>query len=396
VKLLFAYSANFKKDQNGNYYTGGSIKEEMWQRYVYMSDELTIISHLDQNIYEEEFARKKFNSFDSTNKKFVPIPKLCRNLKTFINTKKYKEFREVIKNQVIANDFVIARVPSDVGIVAIKYAERFKKPYLVEVVGCPWDAYWNHSFRGKLVAPFMYYVTKNRVKNAPYVVYVTNQFLQSRYPTTGKSISCSDVTLTEFVDEVIDHRIKKIKSMRTGDKIVLGTIAAVNVRYKGQQFIIKALGRLKKQDITHYEYQLVGDGDSTYLRAIAERYSVSDQIKFLGPIPHEKIFDWLDTIDIYVQPSRLEGLPRALIEAMSRALPAFGAKTGGIPELLDQRFIFRNSRKSIKEIINILMLFDTETMREQAERNYKEAKKYDKAIIENRRINFFNDFKNNI
>ena len=113
-------------------------------------------------------------------------------------------------------------------------------------------------------------------------------------------------------------------------------------------------------------------------------------------MPHKKVFDWLETIDIYAQPSRQEGLPRALIEAMSRAVPAFGARTAGIPELLDDKFIFSNTRTNIDELIEILKSFDKATMTVQAKRNYEESKKYDKEVIEERRRNFFEDFKNNI
>ncbi len=166
------------------------------------------------------------------------------------------------------------------------------------------------------------------------------------------------------------------------------------MRYKGQQYIIRALGKLKKQGITNFEYHLVGGGDQSYLRSQAKKYNVEHQVKFIGPLPHEKVFAWLDTIDIYAQPSRQEGLPRALIEAMSRGLPCIGARTGGIPELIEPAYIFNNSRKEIDEIINILLSMTPDVMEKQARRNFEFAKSYERSILEKRRREFFEEFKN--
>ena len=108
----------------------------------------------------------------------------------------------------------------------------------------------------------------------------------------------------------------------------------------------------------------------------------------------EKIFEWLDSIDIYVQPSRQEGMPRALIEAMSRGIPAFGAKTGGIPELLPEQYLFSNSSKNINEIIKILESLQNGNMMQLAEQNYEVAKKYRGKEIQKVREEFYLDFYN--
>jgi glycosyltransferase involved in cell wall biosynthesis len=119
-------------------------------------------------------------------------------------------------------------------------------------------------------------------------------------------------------------------------------------------------------------------------------------VEFLGTMKHDDVFEWLDTIDIYAQPSRQEGLPRALIEAMSRGVPTFGTQTGGIPELLEPKFIFSNTRRNIREICNILQSLDQDTMKVQAQRNFEESKKYETDAIEDRRNRFFLEFLNTI
>src|SRR5690606_13083700 len=138
---------------------------------------------------------------------------------------------------------------------------------------------------------------------SPYSKDVPNNFLQSRYPTKGLVENCSNVALQNFTEETLPKRIEKISTMKEQNKSIIGTTAALNVRYKGQQYVIKALGQLKKQGIYCYEYQLVGNGDKSYLQKMARKYNVEDQVKFIGPLHHNQVFDWLDKIDIYCQPS---------------------------------------------------------------------------------------------
>lgn len=383
MRLVFAHDHIFY-EFNNQYYSTGGLSKEMLERYTKVFDEVVVISRQKKMKYRDE----KLTLASTENVSFVKIP----NFKSFKNSYKIFESKKIIEKEIDNSDFLIARLPSSIGSLAILSAKNNNKPYLVEMVACPWDSLWNHSLKGKILAPLIYYETKKKVRNAKYVVYVTNQFLQKRYPTSGKNVSCSNVALTKFDDKILGSRLKKISDKGKDNKLIVGTAAAVDVKYKGQQYIIKALGKLKEQGITNYEYQLVGGGDQTYLQSIARKYDVIEQVKFLGAIPHDEVFKWLETIDIYVQPSRQEGLPRALIEAMSRGVPAFGAKTAGIPELLDERYLFSNTRNNMKEICSILTNVTKEDMIMQAKRNLEESKKYDKFIIETRRQKFFERF----
>lgn len=384
MRAVFAHDHIFYR-YNDNMYSTGGLSKEMLERYTSIFEEVVVLSR-QKNIREL-----------NTNLTLATTERV-----TFVEVPNYMSFRsyalkhkavKIINEQVVRADYVIAR-NSSIASIAIKCAKKNKKPYLVEMVSCAWDALWNHSFKGKLIAPFRYIQLKKEVRESPYVVYVTNKFLQRRYPTKGNQTSCSNVALTEFDSEVLKRRIDKINQMSRDTKIIIGTTAAVNVKYKGQEYVIRALAELKNQGLSNFEYQLVGSGSPVYLKSIADKYDVSDQVKFLGAMPHYKVFDWLETIDIYAQPSKQEGLPRALIEAMSRAVPSIGAKTAGIPELLDDKFIFSNSKKNIIEISKILKNYNKEYMLLEATRNFEESKKYDKKIIEKRRNQFFREFKN--
>lgn len=384
MKLLFCHYGPMPVDKQGNAYSS-IFSDEVLERYYSIADDIVFFTRTEL-IDSSKAKGPKIN-----NEKFRIAR--CPNLSSIKGRfKDSKNAKKVLKTEIKKSDFLIVRLPSQIGDLAIKMVINVGKPYLIELVGCPWDAYWNHSVKGKLIAPIMYIKTKKNIKDASHVVYVTNDYLQKRYPTNGESVNCSNVSIKNLNEKIIANRLKKIGEISSAKKLIIGTTGAINIKYKGQEYVIKALGRLKEHGITKFEYQLVGGGDLSYLKNIAKRYNVLEQVKFLGEKPHNEVIEWLDTIDLYIQPSLTEGLPRALIEALSRGLPSIGSNAGGIPELLDEKVIFE--KKSISELFNLLSTIDSNFMREQAIRNFNEAKKYDKQIIERRRLEFFNKFKN--
>ena len=389
MKALFCYDGPLYKDENDNYYDS-ILNDQMFQRYFKVADKLDLVIRT-RAISSNEGA-KKMGRISNPNISVIECPNLS-SVGGLLKNRKQAE--KIIEKSIKDAELIFVRVPSVIGNLSIDIAKKLNKKYLVEVVGCPWDAYWNYSLKGKMVAPFATLMMKNRVKNAPFVLYVTSDFLQSRYPTKGKSINCSNVELAPVDENVLNNRIKKISDYSSKTIYTIGTAAGLDVLYKGQQYVIQALAELKKEGITNIEYQLIGGGTGAYLLETAKKLGVEGQIKIIGQMPHEDVFTWLDNLDIYAQPSRQEGLPRSVIEAMSRALPCIGAKTAGIPELLSNECIFSNSLNEVSEICKILkqMISSSQEMGKQAKRNYEESKKYARSILINRRTRFFCEYR---
>ena len=68
---------------------------------------------------------------------------------------------------------------------------------------------------------------------------------------------------------------------------------------------------------------------------MAQKLMVGEAVRFVGRVPSgAPLMATLDEADLFVLPSRQEGLPRAMLEAMARAMPCVGTAVGGIPELL--------------------------------------------------------------
>lgn len=385
MKALFVFDTVLVKD-NDNYYGMTLTYDFFKERYLSSYDEITVTTRAK----EKSEIKGNLEGYKITNGKNVnvePIEFYHEIPDVIINNKKIKkELTKKIKN----NDKIIIRLPSILGIVACNICQRLKKQYLVEMVACAWDGYINHTNPfGKIIAPVIFLETRKCVKKAYKVLYVTNYFLQKRYPTKGKIISCSDVILKEPDKSVLNRRMTKINNMDKKNEIKLCTVANVGMKYKGHKYVIKAISKLNKKD-HKYKYYLIGNGDQNRLKKYSKGKKVQDDVIFLGSLPHDKVFDVLDEIDIYIQPSLQEGLPRALLEAMSRACPAFGSNAGGIPELLDSNVIFK--KKNVSKIISLLNNISEDKLIKEANRNYSFVfENYDYKSLINKRKKFYKE-----
>lgn len=390
MKLLFLQGGSrIKRDENGFLYTDGNFNSNVWNRYLDLSKNLTVILREETKKYTVEEAQRHFNLLDNSKIDVVILPDMYSPKSNFFSLSMRKILEQKIERAVINSDGIIIRSLGNIYVnLAIKYAKKHKKPYLLEVTGVYWDNSWYHSFFGKILAPFREYSAKRSIKNAPYAVYVTEKALQERYPCDGITLGCSDVELKTLDSEILEKRLKKISEKQS--MIVLGTAGFVNLKTKGQQDVIKALGILKKSGITSFKYSLIGLGDDSYLRRIAKENGVEEQVAFLGGKTHEEVFNWLDSIDIYVQPSYQEGLCRAIVEAISRACPVICSDAGGNNEIIESNFIFK--RGDINGLLSCLRKMNNTLMKQQAQRNFKRAEHYDKIRLDKIRNQFYNKF----
>ena len=384
--LLFIHQAEkIKIDEAGNRYTDGSYNESVWDTYQSVADEITFIARCENNKYSVKEAKERFNLIPK-NIDIVLLPDSNSSVKSYFDKQIQIETDKIFYNEIKKADAVIFRYAGRTS--AIAYAKRLGKPYIVEVVGCTFDSLWNHSWKGKVLAIPEFFKMRKAIKNADNVLYVTQKFLQQRYPTNGKCIGCSDVRLENANEKDFADRLTEIDDHR--GKLIIGTASGIGVKYKGQQYIIRAIANLKKRGIDCFEYQIAGHGDRSYLESVIKKCGAENEVKFVGSIPHEKIFDWYRSIDIYAQPSNVEGLPRALAEAMSCAVPCIGSRVGGIPELLPDEAIFE--KKNMKQIEQILENLLSKDFRKQvAKKCFKRSLDYRAEILEKKRVDFMKE-----
>lgn len=382
VRGIFCHDLPIYKDING-VYCSTTLTNSLFQRYFHVVDELIVATRVYpiDTTYEEMHQEK----IDLPGLRFLDIPNVNTLHAVF---HEIPMVRDWLTREMKDVDIIIIR-GGMMALLGVDAAKRLGKPYLTESGGCAWDSYWNHSLTGKLIAPYMEYRAKKDCRDAAFVIYVTEKWLQNRYPTNGISTHASNVYISNLTDDILEKRLAQIETKDPSEPIVIGTTAAVNVRYKGQQYVIQAMGRLK--DKLNLRYELVGGGDQSYLRSVAEKAGVADRVIFKGQMTHAEVLDWLDGIDVYAQPSRQEGLPRALIEAMSRGCPAMGSTTAGIPELLEEDVIFHNG--DVAAIARILQSMTKEYRVAKAKRNFAKAKEYDIHLLDARRERIYEQYR---
>lgn len=377
MKLLFSALATIDFD-GLNYYNTNIISQI--GRYKPFCDEMVCLA------YKKDVTSSKQDMIKD-DVDFIFLDK-SNSLKSLLAGSRLN--RSIIEKAVQEADACIIHVFSMYGQYVVRAAKKYNKPYCTVVVGCPWDAYWNYNLKGKLIAPFNYLTLRRIQRNVSHTIYVTEKFLQSRYPSKGLQTNCSNVEIDAGKEEVLDNRISRIGKRQETDILKIGTVAAIDVKYKGQEYVIRAIGKLKEKGIDNIDYSLVGSGDSNRLMNIAQECNVEDSIHFMGTLPHNKVVDFLDSIDVYIQPSKQEGLPRALIEAMSRGCLCIGSRVAGIPELLEKDFLF--PKGNARQLSDILQGINKEVLGKQAYVNFKKATGYDRHIINTRRNNFLKEF----
>jgi glycosyltransferase involved in cell wall biosynthesis len=171
------------------------------------------------------------------------------------------------------------------------------------------------------------------------VSYVTREALQRRYPTSGWQIGCSDAALDDAAfATAADVRRRLLARDGCGTATRpwrLVCVASLAQPYKGHDVLLDAVGALHATGFGVH-LTIVGEGRlRTSLEARAAKLGLAASVVFTGQLPSgSAVRAVLDDADLFVLPSRTEGLPRALVEAMARGLPCLGTSVGGIPELL--------------------------------------------------------------
>lgn len=324
-KLAYIYDHVFY-EHRGLIYSSGAFTVDTWSRFDAW-DEIQVFAF----ICPVESA-SGLNRASSPNIKFENIHRPTESVFHLLLSRWI--FKREIKDKILMCDDVVLRVPGEASFIIAGILNQLDRPYGLEVVGCPWDAYWNQGMIGKLLAFSRYRLMKRIVFNASAAVYVTSDFLQKRYPCNSMNTSISNVELGAYDP---NNRLKQNKAY-----INISHIGNYNVKYKGHNILIKAIAELPKDVQKRIRIYFIGSGSSYRLKKLIGKYDIKSKIIFTGKLKlGVEVYQYLNSSDLYIQTSYQEGLPRAVIEAMNARCFVIASSAGGTYELIPSNYIYR-------------------------------------------------------
>jgi glycosyltransferase involved in cell wall biosynthesis len=179
---------------------------------------------------------------------------------------------------------------------------------------------YQHMFSRLRVLPLLPYLNKG-FKEASIVQTISHYlagWARSRGFTGLVEVVPNGVDVGKFEGEKISHQ-----------GVILVTSSRL-VHKNAVDVIIRALPKLP--DV---EFKIFGTGpEEAMLKKLAADLQMEDRVHFMGHVSHERLPTELHKADVFIRPSRSEGMGISFVEAMAAGLPVVATQEGGIADFL--------------------------------------------------------------
>ena len=371
---------------NGQYYYMNQGWYDFYQRYLRVFDSIKIVNR----VCEEENLPQERVLISDSRVEVVHIP-------NFSGPKEYAKvyfcIGRKLHNVTDGCNSAIVRLPSTIGQRVCKHVMRSGIPYAVEVV---YDAEDGWRSKSNIVERMLWKKIDADMRKTCYgadgVSCVTEFYLQKHYYSKKPSAFYSNYSSLSL--EKSFYTSERLFPNRPLTVANVANQIAFNGR-KGFKEIIEALSLLKKSGLVvnaAFAGMSYHNGEQQ-LKEYADSLGVGDNVKFMGYLSRVELGAMLDNVDLFVMPTKAEGLPRVIIEAMAKGLPAISTPVSGNPELLPSHFLVEYDdvvtlADRIKELATDHIVYET-----ASKDNFRNSLKYEASILEKRRDKFYSMLK---
>jgi glycosyltransferase involved in cell wall biosynthesis len=362
-------------------WTQSGFHRSFWERYLAVFDRVRCVAR----VQDVPRLTGDWHRTDGRDVSVCTVPHYI-GLSQFLA--QFGHVRYAIHSAVRPGDAFLLRVPGAIGDIAWSRLRGLGYPFAVEVLGDPHDVFAPGAVRHPLRPVLRWHTTRQLTRQclqACAASYVTERALQQRYVPAGPAISASCIELREDAFAAAPRVFRP--TLRPVQLVFVGSLEQY---YKAPDVMIRsmAIGMAGGLDC---RLTIVGEGRlRPTLEAFARTQRCADRIRFIGHLPDPaRVRAELDAADLFVLPSRTEGLPRAMIEAMARGLPCIGSRVGGIPELLQpEAMVAPDDAVALSDRIRDFVS-DPAVMNRCAAANFERARAYRHEVLQERRTLFY-------
>lgn len=203
---------------------------------------------------------------------------------------------------------------------------------------------------------------------------------QSKFTNAIYKAIGSPINLKEFDSDSCRRRIEESRNKDAENFIYTGRLT----KYKNTSMIVKAFAKYVKTGHPNAIFEILGDGEEyETINQLKQDLGIQKNIRLLGRVPHNLIYQHLQNADIFITGSNGEGCSVSVLEAYASGLPVICGKVPGLEGQIKNRRtgIFATSMtvQSFYEAI----LEANQNKYQLALNCLEEAQNYDAPIIAN-------------
>lgn len=374
---------------NGLYYTKPDLML-FYQRYLRVFDKIRVVCRCQE---EKDLPCNRVLFDSNPNVEVYPVP-FFQGPKEY--AKVYFSVGRSVQKAIEGCDAAVIRIPSTVALRVGKYVKQAGLPYACEVVFDAQDGWQGSKGISRLAWKIIDKQMRDLCATADGVSCVTEKYLQQHYFSNKPDAFTSNYSSLALPESFYSGP----RTFPEKDTFVIAHTANQVQSHgrKGHEEIILALEELKKKGI-NVKVRFAGQdyfGGAEKLYRLAAELGVEEMVEFAGFLSRNELDDFLNEADLYVMPTKAEGLPRVVIEAMAKGLPCITTPVSGNPELVDAHFLVHYD--DIKTLADrVEELCSNANLYEQTSRtNYEKSKKYEASLLQAKRDLFYTKLKERI
>jgi glycosyltransferase involved in cell wall biosynthesis len=386
MRLLLVDNAHIYKTPDGKLYAPSIYNDDFFKRYLSVFEE---VHFLAKTKHVDTIDPDRFIELTASGLKVIELPWYQGVLEM---SSVFRGLMHVYRSAGDTCECAIFRVCQMESYFSFLIRQN-RSPFFLEVVNDP-DTFTDLPRFMQLVNKFMLRIMLKTARGASFV---TERILQNKYLPATRSADFLEAHYSSVeLPKSVFGKPKQYSRESCGRMTLVHVANSIMDDTKGHIALLKAVKHVRDSGY-FLKLVLIGDGPfAEDLRLLAtETLGIEKSVDFIGRLhDRRELFERLYTADMFVYPTRLEGLPRSLIEAMAAGLPCLSTPIAGIPELLRSEYLFAPTDYEGFALKIIALIERPEELQRMSQENLDMARKYEADILNARRRTFYSGIRN--